>query len=138
MNFAVSVIGAIFLAVGWIPSSGGLPVRAHQEAANTVGRLLKEDGGVQTVLVVSNDGRPDHFASVQAAVDAVPMWNYLRWVIYIKPGVYYGTVIVPEGKVWPQLLAFCISLDHNLFVCCWIVYSYSSYYSVHHVRCTEP
>lgn len=76
-----------------------------QEVPHNVARLLREDkefsprGNIQTVLVVSNDGHPDHFASVQAAVDAVPMWNYVRWIIYIKPGTYYGTVIVPEGKV---------------------------------------
>ena len=75
-----------------------------QEAPDNVARLLREDKevstrNIQTVLVVSNDGHPDHFASVQAAVDAVPMWNYVRWLIYIKPGTYYGTVIVPEGKV---------------------------------------
>ena len=103
MNFVGCVICAIILSAAWIPSSGGVPVRAHQGAAGSVGRLLREDGGIQTVLVVSNDGHPDHFASVQAAVDAVPMWNYLRWVIYIKPGVYYGTVVVPEGKVWASI-----------------------------------
>ncbi|KAG0625490.1 hypothetical protein M758_2G059600 [Ceratodon purpureus] len=98
MNFVGCVICAIILSAAWIPSSGGVPVRAHRGAVGTVRRLLREDGGIQTVLVVANDGHPDHFASVQAAVDAVPMWNYLRWVIYIKPGVYYGTVVVPEGK----------------------------------------
>lgn len=74
-NFAI-VICSIFLL--WSPSTA-------------------ED--VQTVLVVSTEGHPEHFASVQGAVDAVPMWNYLRWVIYIKPGTYHGPVIVPEGKV---------------------------------------
>lgn len=73
-NFAI-VICSIFLL--WSPSTA-------------------ED--VQTVLVVSTEGHPEHFASVQGAVDAVPMWNYLRWVIYIKPGTYHGPVIVPEGK----------------------------------------
>jgi hypothetical protein len=101
MSFGTVVICAVVLAAAWIPSSsGGVPARSAGS------------GDVQTVLVVSNDGRPDHFASVQAAVDAVPMWNYLRWVIYIKPGVYYGPVIVPEGKVlWPQST---ISSYHNL------------------------
>ncbi|KAJ7537614.1 hypothetical protein O6H91_11G013900 [Diphasiastrum complanatum] len=53
---------------------------------------------IQTVLVVSKDGHPDHFPSIQSAVDAVPMWNYLAWIIYIKPGWYHEAVVVPEGK----------------------------------------
>ena len=92
MNFVLSTICVLVLVSPWIPSIAG-------SRSSSLERVLEDNAGIQTVLVVSTDGRPDHFASVQAAVDAVPMWNYLRWVIYITPGVYVGPVIVPQGKV---------------------------------------
>lgn len=120
MNFSTTtaVVFVIFLLAPWIPSS-------HQEPSFNFGRraLSEEDEGVsqgiQTVLVVAIDGHPEHFGSVQAAVDAVPMWNYLRWVIYIKPGTYLGPVIVPEGKVWHLCFSLrgfwlCIPIFKNL------------------------
>lgn len=85
-KFAIVICSILLL---WSPSTAG------------------ED--VQTVLVVSTEGHPEHFATVQGAVDAVPMWNYLRWVIYIKPGTYHGPVIVPEGKVCNLLPSFVSS-----------------------------
>lgn len=107
MNFIVATICSVFLLAAWIPSISGW-------SPNSVRRSLNEDAGIQTVLVVSNDGHPEHFGSVQAAVDAVPMWNYLRWVIYIKPGTYHGTVIVPEGKVRPPCIPICKPLGFSL------------------------
>lgn len=107
MNYVISFLWVILVipcvAAAWTrPSTGGDDLRARQEPLNFAEKTFVDavDGqdGIQTVLVVSNDGHPDHFVSVQAAVDAVPMWNYVRWVIFIKPGVYYGPVIVPEGK----------------------------------------
>lgn len=108
MHYATAIFVCLLLVV-LFPSAAwsrdthrsSRPLEASEGVAR---RLLEAEDGVgaqsiQTVLVVSNDGHPNHFASVQMAVDAVPMWNYLRWVIYIKPGTYYGPVIVPEGKV---------------------------------------
>ncbi|BBN05785.1 pectinesterase [Marchantia polymorpha subsp. ruderalis] len=71
-------------------------VLGEEEMVRSNGREILD--GVQTILVVSTDGYPNHFSTVQAAVDAVPMWNYVNWIILIKPGIYYGTVIVPQGK----------------------------------------
>lgn len=106
MHYAIFVcllLVVLFPSAAWSGDThrSSRPLEASEGVAR---RLLEAEDGVgaqsiQTVLVVSNDGHPNHFASVQMAVDAVPMWNYLRWVIYIKPGTYYGPVIVPEGKV---------------------------------------
>jgi pectinesterase len=84
--------------VDFIINSGKPMARSLQEDEEEVQQ------SIQTVLVVSADGHPDHFPTVQAAVDAVPMWNYLRWIIYIKSGTYVGTVFIPEGKDYITLL----------------------------------
>ncbi|GIF26059.1 pectinesterase [Actinoplanes tereljensis] len=47
--------------------------------------------------VVAGDGSGD-FASIQAAVDAVPDGNTEPLTIAVKPGVYRGQVIVPTAK----------------------------------------
>lgn len=48
------------------------------------------------VLVVAQDGRPGHFASVQAAVGAAPAGAPVT--ILIEPGTYRGQVYVPASK----------------------------------------
>lgn len=52
--------------------------------------------------VVAADGRGD-FATVQAAIDAVPVGNTEEYVIAIRPGVYQGQVIVPADRPFVTL-----------------------------------
>jgi pectinesterase len=52
--------------------------------------------GTQT-LIVAADGEGT-FASIQAAVNAVPNNNADHTIIHIKPGIYIGPVIVPPCK----------------------------------------
>jgi pectin methylesterase-like acyl-CoA thioesterase len=54
-------------------------------------------GAGDQVLVVAQDGRPGHFASVQAAIDAVPPGSG-PVTILIEPGTYWGQVYVPASK----------------------------------------
>ena len=69
------------------------PVRGHG-----VGRDQRSPGTrARQVLVVAQDGRPGHFASVQAAVDAVPAGRGPVTII-IEPGTYWGQVYVPASK----------------------------------------
>jgi Pectinesterase len=49
------------------------------------------------VLVVAQDGRPGTFASVQAAIDAVPPGSE-PVTIRIEPGTYWGQVYVPASR----------------------------------------
>ena len=49
------------------------------------------------VLVVAQDGRPWHYASVQAAIDAVPAGRG-PVTIRVEPGTYWGQVYVPASK----------------------------------------
>lgn len=49
------------------------------------------------VLIVAQDGRPGHFTSVQAAVDAVPPGRGPVSIL-IEPGTYWGQVYVPASK----------------------------------------
>jgi pectinesterase len=49
------------------------------------------------VLVVAQDGRPGHFGTVQAAIDAVPD-GAGPVTIRIQPGTYHGQVYVPATK----------------------------------------
>ncbi|MET8153819.1 pectinesterase family protein [Actinoplanes sp. NPDC049668] len=52
-------------------------------------------------LVVAADGSGD-VATIQAAVDAVPLGNAARFTIDVEPGVYAGQVIVPADR--PHIL----------------------------------
>lgn len=47
--------------------------------------------------VVAGDGGGD-FATIQAAVDAVPAGNTAPLTIAVRPGAYHGQVIVPSSK----------------------------------------
>ncbi len=58
----------------------------------------------RSVLVVAQDGRPGHFASVQAAIDAVPPGDRGRVTILIEKGTYSGQVYVPASKPGITLL----------------------------------
>lgn len=49
------------------------------------------------VITVAQDGTGD-FATVQAAIDAVPLSNTRRTVIRIPPGIYKQPVYVPKTK----------------------------------------
>ena len=49
------------------------------------------------LLIVAQDGRPGHFASVQAAVDAVAPGSG-PVTILIEPGTYWGQVYIPASK----------------------------------------
>ncbi|MET0424997.1 MAG: pectinesterase family protein [Actinoplanes sp.] len=48
-------------------------------------------------LTVAADGSGD-VASIQAAIDAVPVGNTTPFVIGVRPGTYHGQVIVPATK----------------------------------------
>jgi pectin methylesterase-like acyl-CoA thioesterase len=50
------------------------------------------------VLVVAQDPRPGQFASVQAAIDAVPPGGKNQVTILIEKGTYWGQVYVPAAK----------------------------------------
>ncbi|MFG2351467.1 pectinesterase family protein [Streptomyces phaeochromogenes] len=54
-------------------------------------------GAAATTLTVAKDGS-GQYATVQAAVDAVPANNPSRVVISVKPGTYRETVKVPANK----------------------------------------
>ncbi len=56
------------------------------------------ESGQHRVLVVAQDGRPGHFASVQAAIDAVPPGGRTPVSILIEKGTYWGQVYVPASK----------------------------------------
>jgi pectin methylesterase-like acyl-CoA thioesterase len=58
----------------------------------------------QRVLVVAQDGRSGHFASVQAAIDAVPPGGRSPVTIVIEKGTYWGQVYVPASKPGITLL----------------------------------
>lgn len=47
--------------------------------------------------IVSADGMGDYL-TVQAALDAVPAHYTGRWIIHIKPGVYYEKLLLPANK----------------------------------------
>lgn len=49
------------------------------------------------VLTVAQDGRAD-FATVQEAIDCVPLSNTSRTVIRVSPGIYRQPVYVPKTK----------------------------------------
>ncbi len=50
------------------------------------------------VFVVAHDGKPGHYASVQAAIDAVPPGGRNPATILIEKGTYWGQVYVPDSK----------------------------------------
>lgn len=50
------------------------------------------------VFVVAHDGEPGHYASVQAAIDAVPPGGRNPATILIEKGTYWGQVYVPASK----------------------------------------
>lgn len=49
------------------------------------------------VITVAQDGSAD-FATVQEAIDAVPLGNKCRTIIRLTPGVYKQPVYVPKTK----------------------------------------
>jgi pectinesterase len=55
-------------------------------------------GAGHRVLVVAQDPRPGQFASVQAAIDAVPPGGKNPVTILIEKGTYWGQVYVPAAK----------------------------------------
>jgi pectinesterase len=78
LSITLAVLVGIGAAIGllWVPSS------ARADVHLTVG--TPEQGG--------------QYATVQAAVDAVPANNTERHIIDIKPGTYTARVIVPSSK----------------------------------------
>jgi pectin methylesterase-like acyl-CoA thioesterase len=56
------------------------------------------------VFVVAKDGKSGHYASVQAAIDAVPPGDRGRVTILIEKGTYWGQVYVPASKPGITLL----------------------------------
>lgn len=58
---------------------------------------------LESVLVVAQDGSGD-YATVQAAIDAVPVNNTNPVTIFIKDGIYKEVVTVPQNKPFITLL----------------------------------
>ncbi|GIE99304.1 pectinesterase family protein [Paractinoplanes rishiriensis] len=67
--------------------------------------------GRRPFAVVAADGSGD-FATVQAAVDAVPAGNTERLTIAIRPGTYLGQVIVSSTKPFITLLGTGRNPEH--------------------------
>ncbi|MGG1555152.1 pectinesterase family protein [Paenibacillus ferrarius] len=83
-------------AVSGTVQGQALPVIAH------VSVLPDLASGVKPILVAA-DGSGD-YASIQEAVNAVPDQNQQRAIIYIKNGVYYEKVLIPESKPYISLI----------------------------------
>jgi pectinesterase len=66
-------------------------VLAHAAIANDQPKSARPD------LVVAADGS-GNYQTVQQAIDAVPINNSKRVVIFIKPGVYKAHIVVPKNK----------------------------------------
>lgn len=53
--------------------------------------------------VVTHDavlaGKPKHFASVQAALDAAPMESTLPYKVFIQPGNYYEKIVIDKSNI---------------------------------------
>jgi polygalacturonase len=81
-----------------------------QTSATSVRFVLQDNGQVSDYFdpappadaVVAADGTGD-FRTVQEAVDAVPDNNSSRYVIHIKPGVYFQQVTIPATKPFVTL-----------------------------------
>ncbi len=84
MRAALGVLAAATLAVLAVPAGPASGAAAERDLPHRV-------------LVVAQDGRPGHFASVQAAIDAVPAGRG-PVTIRIEPGTYWGQVYVPASK----------------------------------------
>lgn len=65
--------------------------------------VLPELGQGITPILVAADGSGD-YKSIQAAINAVPDQNISRSFIFIKNGVYYEKVLVPETKSFISLI----------------------------------
>jgi pectinesterase len=92
--------GTGVLAAGALVAvSAVLAVPAVASAASTPGGRAAGH-----VLVVAQDGGPGHFASVQAAIDAVPAGGRSPVTIVIEKGTYWGQVYVPASKPGITLL----------------------------------
>jgi pectinesterase len=89
---------AVVLSAAALAASAVLAVPAWASASGA------GDGHGRRVLVVAQDGRPGHFASVQAAVDAAPAGGRVRTTIRIEQGTYWGQVYVPASKPGITLL----------------------------------
>lgn len=89
---AVAAAPVLVLTALAVPAT---PARASAPGARVAGHR---------VLVVAQDGRPGHFASVQAAIDAVPPGGRAPVTIRIEPGTYWGQVYVPPAKPGITLL----------------------------------
>lgn len=65
--------------------------------------VLPELGQGVTPILVAADGSGD-YKSIQSAINAVPDQNIGRTFIFIKNGVYYEKVLVPETKPFISLI----------------------------------
>lgn len=105
-------LSAIVLDHVTIAGGTGLGVRnaSIQTSATGVRFVLQDNGQVSDYLdpappaeaVVAADGTGD-FRTVQEAIDAVPDNNTSRYVIRVKPGVYFQQVTIPATKPFVTL-----------------------------------
>lgn len=73
-----------------------LPVTAHVYVLSDIAPDAK-------VIVVAADGSGD-YKTIQAAVHAVPDQNRNRIIIFVKNGLYYEKVLIPETKPYISLI----------------------------------
>ncbi|WP_339188095.1 MULTISPECIES: pectinesterase family protein [unclassified Paenibacillus] len=84
-----------FKVMGTVQGSD-LPVTAHVYVLSDIAPDAK-------VIVVAADGSGD-YKSIQAAVDAVPDQNRNRIIIFVKNGLYYEKVLIPDTKPYISLM----------------------------------
>lgn len=77
-------------------SGSTLPVVAYVSVLPDLGQ-----GG--SPILVAADGSGD-FKSIQAAINSVPDQNNNRVVIFVKNGIYYEKVLIPETKPYISLI----------------------------------
>jgi pectate lyase len=84
--------------VGWTPQ-----YHLMIDPTPAIPALVRLFAGSGRLITVAQDGKGD-FASVQAAIDAVPANNAANTTILLKPGVYREVMHVPANKPFITLL----------------------------------
>ncbi len=78
-------------------ADANVPVSQHPLPGAGAGAGLAGAAGRHHLLVVSQDGRPGTFGSVQAALDVVQPGSGPATIL-IEPGTYWGQIYVPDSE----------------------------------------
>jgi pectate lyase len=84
--------------VDWTPQYH-LPINPTQEVPD----LVRSQAGAKSIITVSQDGK-GNFASVQDAINPIPVNNAQNITISIAPGTYNEVLSVPASKPYITLL----------------------------------